>query len=151
MTEEFDQLADVHALGTDFVLTKSGFAIPKPDQGYRVVWLRVDVPGHPGLVVWEGKEGDDLDGFLARWARFVAGNDEFLPFLEPRFGFREYFTRDLVAHVHQIGYTFMPRHDVRAEAQQEAQPAHAVELEVPLHVAQQLMRKHGRGGRRILN
>ena len=139
MTEEFDQLADVHAVGEDFVMTKSGLALPKPDQGYRCVWLRLDMPGSTGLVAWEGKEGDDLDGFMARWAQWIAGDEELLPFLEPRFGFRHYFPRSLIPRVIEIGYCYLPRHDVRAEAQQEA--VGAVELVVPEQVAANLIRR----------
>lgn len=147
MTE--DPIGQIHALGDDFVRTRSGLEIPKPDQGYRVVYLRLDVPGATGLVVWEGQEGDDLEGFLARWELWLESDERFLHFTEPRYGFDHVFPRDLVPRVIEIGYCFVPRQDTRAEAMQDTERPRAVELEVPVGVARQMLRS-GRA-RRVLN
>jgi len=72
--------------------TGKSIGIARADQGSRIVQLASANPGL-GINIWEGPEGDDIEGFRRRWEEWVTGGDEFFPYVDARFGMTAYLMR----------------------------------------------------------
>jgi len=100
--------------------TPAKIAIARADQGSRIVQLAGRNPGL-GINVWEGPEGDDLEGFAARWDAWVA--DETQPrlwYIDARFGNVCYLTRSAIPDIIAMSLQYHARKDARAGVAQFA-------------------------------
>ena len=93
--------------------TDAKIAIARPDQGNRIVQLASSNPGL-GLNIWEGPDGDDLEGFADRWMAWVNGNEELFPYIDVRFGNVAYLTRSAIPIMVAMSLQYHDRKDARA-------------------------------------
>lgn len=93
--------------------TDKSIAINRPDQGQRIVQVVFDSP-NMAIHVWEGPDGDDIEGFRQRWNEFVAGDAPDLVYFDARFGRDAYICRASIPHVFLIAVQYHRREDIRA-------------------------------------
>lgn len=93
--------------------TDKDIAIARPDQGNRIVQLAGRSPGL-GINLWEGEEGDDLEGFAKRWDAWVAGEEPRLWYIEVRYGNVAYLTRSAIPEIVAMSLQYHRREDARA-------------------------------------
>jgi len=100
--------------------TDARIAIARADQGNRIVQLAGRNPGL-GINVWEGPDGDDIEGFCARWDEwFLDESKPRLWYLDARFGNVAYLTRSAIPEFVAISLQFHARKDARAGMAQVA-------------------------------
>lgn len=93
--------------------TDKRIGIARADQGSRIVQLASQHPGL-GINIWEGAEGDDLEGFVARWTEWVNGDEELFPYVDARFGMTAYLMRAGIGNWIACSLQYARREDTRA-------------------------------------
>lgn len=93
--------------------TDKRIGIARADQGSRIVQLASCHPGL-GINIWEGPDGDDLDGFVRRWTEWLEGDEELFPYIDSRFGMTAYLMRAGIPTWIACSLQYARREDTRA-------------------------------------
>lgn len=99
--------------------TDKSIGIARADQGSRIVQLAFANPGL-GINLWEGDEGDDMDGFRARYHAWKHSSEEDLVYVDARFGSIAYLTREAIPLIVAYSLQYMPRENTRAPVARRA-------------------------------
>lgn len=99
---------------------KTGLVMSDPDQGKLYVAIMTSTSGHM-IPVWhpfptDPDKGHNIEGFMEKWADFVAGDAPALLTVEPRFGHPQYIPRSMIPLVTCMRLEYLPTKDVRASS-----------------------------------